>query len=106
MPSSGRYHAETSGQPDFLDWLQRAQTHFGRFASDAGGVIMLALACMILLALFDQTDGRLLEPVANTFWRWLGWGSLFVILVMTIVGFSLLRRRNEGYIRWGRIIGI
>ena len=104
MPSPGRYHAETSGRPDFLDWLQRVQTHFGRFASDASGLLLLALACMILLALFNQTDGRLLQPVAYTFWRWLGWGSLFVVLVMTVFGFSLLRRRNEGHVRWGRIV--
>ena len=124
MPSLRRYHAERRPEPvegrppaskgsaepsdssDFLDWLQRAQTHFGRYASDAGGVIILAFAGMILLALFDLTGGLLLEPVANTLWRWLGWGSLFVVLILTISGFMLLRRRQGQRVSWGRIIAI
>jgi S-DNA-T family DNA segregation ATPase FtsK/SpoIIIE len=82
------------------------QTHYGRFASDAGGVIALALAGMILLALFNQTGGLMHDLIANTLWRWLGWGSLFIVVILSITGFVLLRRRQEQHIRWGRIITI
>ncbi len=90
---------------DFLDWLQRAQTHFGRFTADTGGVILLALAVMVLLALSDpRNSGLLLAPVANTLWRWLGWGSLFVVLILSIGGFTLLRRGQDQRVRWGRVV--
>ena len=58
MPSPRKYRAERHPEPvvgpgddhpDFLDWLQRLQTHFGRFTWDASGVILLALALMVLL---------------------------------------------------------
>lgn len=112
MPSPRRYRAEPShpsepaDQPDLLDWLQRAQAHFGRFTWDVGGIILLALAAMILLALIDWTDGLLLQPLANTLWRWLGWGSLLVVLVFLISGLMMLRRRQDERVRWGRIIAI
>ena len=113
MPSPRRYHAEhpperqvegVPDSPDFLDWLQHAQTHFGRFTSDVAGVVLLAFAVMILLALFDLTGGLLLEPIANTLWRWLGWGSLFIVLILSVTAFMLLRRRYEQRLRWGRVI--
>lgn len=106
MPSQRRYPAEpqSPGQTDFLDWLQRAQTHYGRFASDVGGVIVLAFAGMILLALFDLTGGLMHDLVATTLWRWLGWGSLLVVLSLSLIGFMLLRRRDGQYARWGRVI--
>ncbi|MGC1378587.1 MAG: DNA translocase FtsK [Anaerolineales bacterium] len=96
----------SSDSPDFLDWLQHAQMHFGRYASDAGGVILLAFAIMILLALFNLTGGLLHDLIANTLWRWLGWGSLFIVLILIVGGFMLLRRRQDQRVRWGRIITI
>ncbi len=112
MPAPRRYQAESGGAPqspapDFFDWLQRAQKHFGRFASDAGGLIFLALAVMILLALFVKTGGGLVHDlVATTLWRWLGWGSVFVAFILGFIGFGLLRRRQGQDIRWGRVLSI
>ena len=66
-------------RPDFIDWLQRARNHFGRFASDSVGVLLFAFALMTLLALFEKAgNSRLLTPWALTLWRWLGYGSLFI----------------------------
>ncbi|RPH58944.1 MAG: hypothetical protein EHM81_09080 [Chloroflexi bacterium] len=113
MPSSDQYHLEepVPNRPDFLDWLQRAQTHFGRFAWDAGGVLLLAFSAMTLLALFGLgTKGSsLLEPLVNTLQRGLGWwGSLLFVLAVGLAGLVTLRKRqyqNER-VRWGRVIAL
>ncbi len=94
---------------DFLDWLQRAQTHYGRFAWDAGVVILLALASMILLALLDLSgDSWLLSPLALTLRRSLGWGSYLIVVLLALAGFMLLRKRQhqDEHVRWGRIIAL
>ena len=108
MPKLHRYKAEpqsgASDPPDFFDWFQRAQKHFGRFAADAGGLIVLALAGMILLGLFNQTNGLMHDMIANSLWHWLGWGSVFLVFILTVIGFALLRHRQGQNVRWGRVI--
>jgi len=94
---------------DFLDWLQRAQTHYGRFTWDAGVVILLALASMILLALLDLSgDSWLLSPLALMLRRSLGWGSYLVVALLALAGFMLLRKRQhqDEHVRWGRVIAL
>jgi DNA segregation ATPase FtsK/SpoIIIE, S-DNA-T family len=109
MASPRRDPVEPSdNHPDFLDWLQRAQTHFGRFTWDVGGIMLLSLAVMILLALSNLTEGTLLKPLANSLWRGLGWGSYLIVLATGLAGFTLLRNRqhHDGQVRWGRIIAL
>jgi S-DNA-T family DNA segregation ATPase FtsK/SpoIIIE len=109
MASPRRYPVEPPDHgPDFLDWLQRAQTHFGRFSWDVGGIVLLSLAAMILLALSDLTQGTLLKPLANSLWRGLGWGSYLVVLATGLAGLTLVRnrQRRDGQVRWGRIIAL
>lgn len=103
MPAE--HHPDSAEGPDFFDWFQRLQKHYGRFASDIAGIIFLALAAMTLLALFTRDRGGLVHDFfATTLWRWLGWGSLLVVLILFIIGVALLRRRQSQSIRWGRII--
>lgn len=108
MPPQHRYEAEqhhgASDPPDFFDWFQKAQKHFGRFASDAGGLVFLALAGMVLLALLGLTGGLIHNYVANVLWHWLGWGSFGLVFFLTMIGFALLRYRQGREIRWGRVI--
>ena len=119
MPSTRRYRAERrppahrveaspNDPPDFLDWLQRIQLHFGRFTWDAGAVILLAIAVMILLALSDLTEGTLLRPLANSLWRGLGWGSYLIVLATGLAGLMLWRKRQhqDEQVQWGRIIAL
>ncbi len=103
-----KYRAEQPPPADWFDWLERAQSHFGRFTFDAAGVILLAFSLMTLLALIDLTGGLLLTAWANILWQWLGWGSAFVVAASGIAGLSLLRKRVEGdmRIRWGRVIAL
>jgi S-DNA-T family DNA segregation ATPase FtsK/SpoIIIE len=98
---------EEAGPPqnDWLDRLARFNTHFGRFLRDAGGVFLLALASMSLLALWNATQGILLTPFANLLRSWFGWGSYLIILGIGYGGFALLRRVAGG-ISWGRLISL
>ncbi len=108
MPAKRQYHSEEPSRPDFVGWIQRAENHFGRFAFDAGGVILFAFALMTLLALLGLTGGSLLTPWSITLWRWMGYGSLFIVIAAGLGGLMLLRKRasTEGKIHWGRIIGL
>jgi S-DNA-T family DNA segregation ATPase FtsK/SpoIIIE len=111
MPASRRYRSEPSSEnpTDFLDWLQRAQTHYGRFAWDIGVVVLLSLASMLLLALLNLSgESWLLSPLALTMRHFLGWGSYLVVILLAVAGFVLLRKRQhqDERVRWGRIIAL
>jgi S-DNA-T family DNA segregation ATPase FtsK/SpoIIIE len=110
MPEKHHYRAEGPPRPDFVDWLQRTQNHFGRFAFDIGGVLLFAFAVMTLLALlgWGTKDSLMLTPWALTLWRWLGYGSLFIVLAAGALGLNLMRKPVEGEtrIRWWRVIAL
>jgi len=107
MPIKPRDPIEESPHLDFVDWLQDAQSHFGRYALDAVGVILFAFGIMTLLALFSLTDeGTLLNAWKLTLQRWMGWGAYFLVLAACLGGLMVLRKRMhlEASVRWGRII--
>ena len=94
MPSQPR----ASQQPPKNDWLDRLtlfNAHFGRFLRDVGGVTLLALAAMSLMALWEITGGILLTPWAVFLKLWLGWGSYLLILAFILGGIFLLRRDDR-----------
>ncbi len=107
MPRRSRTprHFEQAEPPtsNWLDRLARFNLHFGRFARDAGGVFLLALALMSLLALWRITGGVLLTPWATLLSTWFGWGSYLIILALGFGGFVLLRPPTG---RWslGRLV--
>jgi len=109
MPETRPPGTETPSSPDFIDWLNRANTHFGRFASDSFGVLLFAFALMTLLALFGLTgDSQLLTPWSLTLWRWMGYGSLFIVISAGLGGLMLLRKRTQLQqpVLWSRVIAI
>lgn len=77
---------------DWLDRLARFDAHFGRFARDAAGVFLLALAAMSLMALWKLTSGQLLTVWVNFLGKWLGWGTYLLVLGLVLAGVFLLRR--------------
>lgn len=87
---------------DWLERLARFNRHFGRFARDIGGILLLAAALMSLLALAGVTQGALLTPLAGTLARWFGRGAYAVLLAIATAGILLLRR-DAPPIRWGRL---
>ncbi len=72
-------------------------TRFGRFGWDAAGVLLLALALMVLLALAGLTGGLWLGPLAALLRRWFGWGSYLLVLAAGAGGVLALRRRSPGF---------
>jgi S-DNA-T family DNA segregation ATPase FtsK/SpoIIIE len=102
MPSKKRTHPEAP-KNDWLDRLARFNAHFGRFLRDVGGVTLLALAAMSLMALWSITGGILLTPWAAFLKIWLGWGAYLLILAIVLAGIFLLRR-DDRPIRFGWII--
>lgn len=91
MPPRPRSQEEPP-KNDWLDRLARFDAHFGRFARDAAGVFLLALAAMSLMALWKLTGGALLTPWADFLQTWLGWGSYLLLLGFILAGIFLLRR--------------
>jgi len=76
-----KYEPKTRRQPfhqeepksDWLDRLARLDLHFGRFARDAAGVILLAFSAMTLLALAGASqEATLLAPWADFLSLWFG----------------------------------
>jgi S-DNA-T family DNA segregation ATPase FtsK/SpoIIIE len=109
MPVNSRSSAEEPPRSDLVDWLQGAQTHFGRYTVDATGVMLFAFGVMTLLALFSLTDeGTLLNAWKLTLRRWMGWGAYFLVIASCLGGLMVLRKRiqPEERVRWGRIIAL
>ena len=107
MPTEQRFPAEDPrARLDPLDWLERVQTHFGRFGADAAAVLLLALALLTLLGLTGITGGALIDPWVYTLRRGIGYGSFFIVILLGVGGWWLLRHRQhpEEQLRWGRIL--
>ncbi len=91
---------------DWLDHLVRMDLHFGRFARDTAGVLLLAFSLMTLLALAGVSrNAALLTPWAALLSLWFGWGSYLVGLSIGLFGYSLLRR-TEGTNTLGRFLTV
>lgn len=106
-PSSRRHpFQQEEPQNDWLDRLARFDFHFGRFARDIAGVLLLALSLMTLLALAGASpNAALLEPWAALLSLWFGWGSYLVALSIGLLGYSLLQR-ERGTNSLGRFLSI
>ena len=98
-----RRYQHTQPSNDWLDRLARFNLHFGRYVRDAIGVLMIALALMSLLALWNLTGGLLLTPWSNFLSSWAGWGSYLLIFGMVYGGITLIRRDSER-LSWGSLI--
>ncbi len=94
-----KFFSESS---DWLDRLTKVKLHFGRFASDIGGVLLLAIALVSLLALFGWTEGEWLTPWVEFLGIWFGWGSYLAVISIGMLGILALRRSEEP-LPWGRL---
>jgi len=94
---------------DWLDRLRWFDVHFGRFARDTGGIILIALGLMMLLALVgwnqeqDSANNTLLSLLAGFLSLWFGWGSYLVAISFGLLGIAILRR-DRSTISIGRFI--
>ncbi|MBT3188331.1 MAG: hypothetical protein HN736_19430 [Anaerolineae bacterium] len=96
---------KSASSEDWLDRLAKINLHFGRFASDIGGVFFLAFALISLLALLGLTQGTLILLWIAFLKDWFGWGSYLVVASIGMVGLLMLRR-SEDPLPWGRIFAL
>jgi S-DNA-T family DNA segregation ATPase FtsK/SpoIIIE len=92
-----------------LDVVLRLVIRFRRFFQDVGGVALLALGAMTLLALIGSTSGAWLTAWAALLSRWLGFGSYLLAFSIGAAGFFLLylQRRGEMLsLNWGRVVAL
>jgi DNA segregation ATPase FtsK/SpoIIIE, S-DNA-T family len=97
------YGSEASD--DWLDRVARFNQHFGRFARDTLGILLIATALTTVLALRGYTDGLLLTPWVNLLSLWFGWGAYLIVLAIAYAGYAFLRRSNAP-LPWGRLFAL
>ncbi|MBN2115015.1 MAG: hypothetical protein JW730_00485 [Anaerolineales bacterium] len=107
MPKSSESQTmyESEVREDWLDRVARFNQHFGRFARDAFGVVLIAVALMTLLALVGFTEGVLLTPLVDRLSVWFGWGAYLVVIAIAYCGYALLRRGITP-LPWGRLFAL
>ncbi|HLO30849.1 MAG TPA: DNA translocase FtsK 4TM domain-containing protein, partial [Anaerolineales bacterium] len=96
---------ESEVRDDWLDRFARFNQHFGRFARDALGVLLIAVALMTLLALRQYTQGILLTPWVNLLSLWFGWGAYLIVIAIGYIGYAFLRR-SKTPLPWGRLFAL
>jgi S-DNA-T family DNA segregation ATPase FtsK/SpoIIIE len=93
-----------------LEYLLLFLARFQRFAWDMAGILVLALSLMTLLALpaIPGFTGGLLAGWATILRGWLGFGSIFIVLIGGMAGLIMLRRRNgeKLKIEWARAFSL
>lgn len=93
-----------------MDVLVRIWLRFERFAWDIGGVLVLALSLMLLIGLVapEYASGSLLTRLTQILRRWLGCGSMMVVLAGGAIGLFMIRRRagDVPAVRWMRIFAL
>jgi len=92
---------------NWIDRLARFRLHFGRFAWDVLGVLLLAIALMTLLGFLGLSAGHLLTLAVFSLRVWFGWGIILVIAVICVLGLLSFRRsRGLLNLNWGQVIAI
>jgi S-DNA-T family DNA segregation ATPase FtsK/SpoIIIE len=110
IKSKSSNQTDSPGSSRWSDIALNILMRFERFAWDVGGVALLAIAVMTLLGLLlpQVASGKLLIWWTSSLKKWFGWGSLFVVMAVGILGFGMLRRRidNLPVIRWRRVFAL
>jgi len=108
--SSKKTSKSAPPQQSWMDVAVSLWLRFERFAWDIGGVLVLAISLMILLGLIapDLAGGSLISALTKFLRRWLGWGSLGLVLAGGAWGLFMLRRRvgEVPAIRWMRVLAL
>lgn len=76
-----------------VGWLQGRPADY---VSDVLGVLLIALALITILGLLGLTGGAWLTPWVGVWRRWLGLGSVLVVIGLGMAGWQLLQRRRLG----------
>ena len=106
-PKRNHHADEEPPDQDWFGWIDRIRKSFGRFSWDIGGIILIALSLMLLLAFTGLTSGRLLSFFSAQLRVWFGWGSFLFVIATALGGFFLLRKSKDPLsVKWGKVIAI
>ena len=94
-PSSYQ-HDDDQPRATWFDRFAHLQASSGHYLRDIGGILLLALALMLFLALTGLTKGILLGAAADFLLTWLGLGSVFVVALLVWGGVVLLWKGRQG----------
>lgn len=89
-------------------------SRFQRYGWDIAGVLTLAFGVMTLLTLLlpSLAQGAFLSWWADILWLWFGWGSLWIVALLALSGFLMLKKMSNGgslidsNVRWGRVFSL
>ncbi len=98
---------QNSGGPNdnlHLKILERALV----YVDDIGIILLLMVAVLGLLGLFQFTHGGVIDPLVNGIRRWFGLGAFLFPLILVLIATYLLRRRlgDRVAIPWTRVISV
>lgn len=91
-------------QSQAVDTFQR----FLRYGWDLLGVLLFAIAAILLLGSVGITEGALISPLSDFLARWLGLGRFLLVAGMVAVGLQVVRWRKHPpeQVSLGKIVGI
>lgn len=107
-PSMAHLPEEPTAAPVWLRVLTAVWMRFRRFVADIGGVALLALGAMTLLALIGLSSGAWLTGWARLLRAWFGWGSYLAVGALFVAGLALVFQRQWKMESrtWGRVIAL
>jgi len=71
-----------------------------RFGQDLFGIFFICVGIISILSTFNLTQGKLIDQWADLIFRWFGWGSFFLIIILTMTGVVILLRHLERFPRF------
>jgi S-DNA-T family DNA segregation ATPase FtsK/SpoIIIE len=86
-----------------LDRLVRVFGRLDRFGLEFLGLGLLALAVIVLLGLLHLTEGAFISFFIRNLLFGFGYGSYLVVIILSVLGLFLLRRRASGESGWPRL---
>ena len=58
------------------------------------GIAMIALALILGLGFLDLTSGSIVTPLVSVVAKWLGWGSVLLLIALVVLGILSMRVPN------------
>jgi S-DNA-T family DNA segregation ATPase FtsK/SpoIIIE len=84
-----------------MSWIKSAYLkvlgffqNFKDYTWDMIGIAMIALALLLGLGFLDLTSGSIVTPLVSVVAKWLGWGSILLLIALAVLGVMSMRIPN------------
>jgi len=106
--NSARNNSTAQDDNERFGAFNRLLARFQRFGWDIGAVAVFAFALMTLIAIWiPKWSGGVLTRWAHFLNLWLGWGSVWIVILATIAGGWMIRQHGRLTTvkpKWGKIL--